>query len=127
MDPRSTDRIRPRVLVADDEAVIADTLGIILNQSGFEVITVYCGKKAVEAARSFHPNIFLGDVVMPDISGIEAAIQICAMLPNCRVLLLSGQAATTDLLRDARLRGHHFEILLKPIHPTQLIARLRAP
>jgi CheY-like chemotaxis protein len=128
MDPRSiADGIRLRVLIADDERIIADTLGMILNQSGFEAAAVYSGQKAVEAARQFRPQVFLADVVMPGMSGIEAAIQICAMLPGCRVLLLSGQAATSDLLRDARVRGHDFEILLKPVHPNQLLDRLRAP
>jgi CheY-like chemotaxis protein len=63
---------------------------------------------------------------MPGQSGIEAAIQICRMIPECRVMLLSGQAATSDLLHEARLRGHDFEILLKPVHPTQLLDRLEA-
>jgi len=126
MDSLSTDGgIRPRVLIADDERIIADTLGMILNQNGFEAATVYSGQKAVEAARQFHPNVFLGDVVMPGMSGIEAAIQICTMIPECRVLLLSGQAATSDLMRDARVRGHDFEVILKPVHPNQLLERLR--
>ncbi len=126
MDPRSSDEgIRPRVLIADDERIIADTLGMILNHSGFEVATVYSGQRAVETARLFRPEVFLADVVMPGMSGIEAAIQICGMLPGCRVLLLSGQAATSDLLRDARVRGHEFEILLKPIHPNQILERLK--
>jgi len=126
MDPRSIDDgVRTRVLIADDERIIADTLGLILNQNGFEAATVYSGQKAVETAVQFRPQVFLADVVMPGMSGIEAAIQISAILPGCRVLLLSGQAATSDLLRDARVRGHDFEILLKPVHPTQLIDRLR--
>lgn len=116
---------RPRVLVADDEHLIADTLGIILGQNGYEVTAVYSGSRAVEMARSWVPDLFLGDVVMPDMNGIEAAIRIHALCPKCRILLLSGQAATADLLHDARLRGHEFEIVLKPIHPAQLLARLR--
>ena len=126
MEARPTDGgIRTRVLIADDERIIADTLGMILNQNGFEAATVYSGQKAVEAARQFQPNVFLGDVVMPGMSGIEAAIQICTIFPSCRVLLLSGQAATSDLMRDARVRGHNFEVILKPVHPNQLLERLR--
>lgn len=113
------------MLIADDERIIADTLGLILNQNGFEAATVYGGQKAVETARVFQPDVFLADVVMPGMSGIEAAIQISDIIPGCRVVLLSGQAATADLLRDARVRGHEFEILLKPVHPTQLLDRLR--
>jgi DNA-binding response OmpR family regulator len=126
MDTSDSSRIRPRVLIADDERLIADTLGLILKQAGFEAEIVYSGHKAVEAARGRYPDVFLADVVMPGMTGIDAAIEICAMHPACRVLLLSGQAATADLLRDARLGGHHFEVLLKPVHPSQLLARLRA-
>lgn len=115
-----------RVLIADDERLIADTLALILKQAGFLAETVYSGEKAVEAARHRSPDIFLADVVMPGMTGIDAAIEIAAIHPACRVLLLSGQAATADLLRDARVRGHRFEVLLKPVHPSQLLARLRA-
>lgn len=115
----------PRILVADDERLIADTLGIILGQNGYQVTAVYSGVRAVETARSMRPDLFLCDVFMPGMTGIEAAIQIRALCPECRILLLSGQAATADLLHDARLRGYDFEIVLKPIHPTQLLDRLR--
>ena len=54
---------------------------------------------------------------MPDMNGIEAAIHIRGFLPACKVLLFSGQAATADLLENARARGHEFEILAKPVHP----------
>ena len=118
---------RPRVLVADDERVIADTLGIILGQNGYDVTAVYCGADAVARAQDWRPDLFLGDVVMPDMNGIEAAIRIRAMYPKCRVLLLSGQAATSDLLSGARGKGHDFEIVLKPIHPAKLLERLREP
>ena len=116
----------PHVLIADDERLIADTLNLILKKAGFEAEAVYSGQKAVEAARNRCPDIFLADVVMPGMTGIDAAIEIAAMNPACRILLLSGQAATADLLHDARLRGHHFEVLLKPLHPSQLLARLRS-
>jgi CheY-like chemotaxis protein len=116
---------RPRVLVADDESVIADTLTIILGQNGYEATAVYCGAEAVERAKTWRPDLLLADVVMPDMSGIETAIRIRALVPTCRILLLSGQAATLDLMQDARQDGHEFEIILKPIHPTQLLARLQ--
>ena len=116
---------RPKVLVADDERVIADTLAVILNQSGFEAAAVYDGAEAVEKARTWGPDLLVSDVVMPELSGIDAAIRICAMFPGCRVLLFSGQAATADLLADARISGHNFEVLAKPIHPNELLAHLR--
>jgi CheY-like chemotaxis protein len=120
-----TDRPKPKALVVDDERVIADTLAIILNQSGFDAKAVYSGTGAVEAARQSKPNLIITDVIMPDMNGIEAAIRIRQILPSCKILLFSGQAATADLLEKARAQGHEFDILAKPVHPQDLLAKLR--
>jgi CheY-like chemotaxis protein len=117
---------KPRVLVADDERVIADTLAIILNQSGFDATAVYSGERAVEMAEILKPDMLISDVIMTDLNGIDAAIKIRAMLPGCKILLFSGQAATADLLDRVRAQGHEFEILAKPVLPQDLLARLRS-
>jgi CheY-like chemotaxis protein len=114
-----------RILVVDDEQVIADTLAKILDLNGYEASAVYTGTAAVEAARSLQPDRIICDVIMPDMDGIEAAINIRSFLPGCKILLFSGQAATADLLENARAQGHEFEILGKPVHPSDLLAKLR--
>jgi CheY-like chemotaxis protein len=116
---------RPRVLVVDDERVIADTLSIILNQNGYDASAVYSGVAAVDRAREIKPELVISDVIMQDMNGIEAAIRIREILPGCKILLFSGQAATADLLERARAQGHEFEILAKPVHPQDLLAKLR--
>jgi CheY-like chemotaxis protein len=116
---------KPKVLVVDDERVIADTLAIILNQHGYDAAAVYTGTGAVERARAVKPDLIISDVIMPDMNGIEAAIRIRKFLPSCKILLFSGQAATADLLESARAQGHEFEILAKPVHPQDLLAKLR--
>jgi CheY-like chemotaxis protein len=116
---------KPKVLVADDEQVIADTLVMILNQSGFDARAVYSGEKAVELAAVFTPQMIICDVIMADLNGIDAAIRIRALLPQSKILLFSGQAATADLLEKARAKGYEFEILAKPVHPQDLLAKLR--
>ncbi len=115
-----------RILVADDEQIIADTLAIILNQAGFEARAVYSGDQAVEIAESFQPNLLISDVVMPGITGIEAAIVVRKKLPSCKILLFSGQAATVDLLEAARKQNYDFELVAKPIHPADLLAKVRS-
>lgn len=120
-----TDNKRRRVIVADDEHVIADTLAYILNQAGFEATAVYTGLEAVDLAHRIKPDLLVTDVIMPDMNGIEAAINIRGFLPSCKVLLFSGQAATAGLLEEARKRGYEFEILSKPVHPQDLVAKLR--
>ena len=122
----SQNSTKPKVLVADDERVIADTLAMILNQSGFEARAVYSGEKALEMAPDFRPNMLISDVIMADLNGIDAAIRIREVLPEIKILLFSGQAATADLLEKARAEGYEFEILAKPVHPQDLLSRLRA-
>ncbi len=114
-----------KVLVVDDEQVIADTLAKILDLNGYEASAVYTGTAAVESARSLQPDLIISDVIMPDMDGIQAAIRIRSFLPECKILLFSGQAATADLLENARAQGHEFEILGKPVHPSDLLAKLR--
>jgi CheY-like chemotaxis protein len=116
---------KPKILVADDERVIADTLAMILNQSGFEARAVYSGETALAAAATFAPDMLISDVIMADLNGIDAAIRIRDVLPNIKILLFSGQAATADLLENARVKGHEFEILAKPVHPQDLLNKLR--
>jgi len=115
---------QPVVLVVDDEQVIADTLTAILARSGFAVIPAYNGATALEIARVIPPDLLITDVFMPGMNGIDLAIAIRAAIPDCKVLLFSGQASTVDLLTAAREQGHDFALLLKPVHPTELLARI---
>jgi DNA-binding response OmpR family regulator len=119
-------KTKPKVLVVDDERVIADTLSMILNQSGFEARAIYSGEGALELASTFLPDMLISDVIMADLNGIDAAIRIRAQLPKIKILLFSGQAATADLLEKARTQGYEFDILAKPVHPQDLLNRLRS-
>src|ERR1700693_566801 len=107
-----------RVLVADDEHLIADTLALILEMRGFSVKAVYSGEEAVESVEVFNPDVFITDVVMTGMSGIEAATIIQNSFPDCKVILFSGHVATTGLLRDSKVG---FEIIAKPVHPKALV------
>ena len=53
-------------------------------------------------------------------------MEICKFLPNCKVLLLSGNIGTSDMLKAAHDLGHVFDILAKPVHPLVIIDRLKA-
>jgi CheY-like chemotaxis protein len=110
--------------VVDDQQLLATTLSTILRDAGYETTTAFSGEEAVAIAPSFNPDCLLTDVSMPGIDGIEAAISIQNRLPQCRVLLISGHAATKDLLRAAIANGHNFEVLAKPVPPTDLLAQV---
>jgi CheY-like chemotaxis protein len=114
----------PRIFVVDDEAVIATTLAMILRQQRFDAVAFTNPLEALKSAAMSAPNLLISDVVMPELSGIELAIQIVALCPDCKVLLFSGQAKTADLLKDASASGHDFELILKPVHPTDLLTKI---
>ncbi len=115
---------KPLTFVVDDEETIATTLAMILNSSGFEAVPFTKPLEALRAAESRCPNFLVTDVSMPLLNGIELGIQFKAIYPECRVLLFSGALSTSPLLVGAKERGHHFDILAKPVHPRELLAKL---
>jgi CheY-like chemotaxis protein len=119
-------RSEPKVFVVDDEDIIASTLAIILQQSGFAATAFNNPVEALSSAKVNAPDLLLSDVMMPQMTGIELAIQLQKFAPLCKVLLFSGQAATADLLKQATEDGHNFTLLSKPVHPTDLLSKLRA-
>ena len=91
--PENADK--PKVLVADDERVIADTLAMILNQSGFVARAVYSGEKALELATTFAPDMLICDVIMADLNGIEQSLTThAAAIDSARTAM----AQTDDLV-----------------------------
>lgn len=118
-------KIEPsRVLVVDHERSIADSLTTILTLNGYEATAVYSGEEAVEAARELKPNVLISAIVMPGISGIETAVRIRQDVPDCRIVLCSGNPSSADLLPGAEAQGLQFELLPKPFHPRELLDRL---
>ena len=88
-----------RVFVVDDEDVIASSLAMILRfQGGFHARSFTNPLEALRAAQLEAPDLLISDVVMPELSGIDLAIQLREYCPDCKVLLFSGQAVTAQLL-----------------------------
>ena len=115
-----------RIFVVDDDPIISSTLATILSLHGYLVTPYTSPLEALQAAHAEAPDLLISDVVMPGLSGVELAIQMKEHRPDCKVLLFSGQAATTDLLEDARRRGHDFELLTKPVPPVEILKKIRS-
>lgn len=111
-----------KILIVDDEATIADTLALIFASSGYESRTAYSAEEALAMLEDWRPDLAIIDVVLPGMNGIEFAIFLKASYPGCQFLLFSGQPGATGLLEEARKKGHLFEILAKPLHPTFMLA-----
>jgi DNA-binding NtrC family response regulator len=113
------------IFVVDDEITISETLALILSRNGFTVSSFTDPLKVLDRVPSRSPDVLLTDVVMPHLSGIDLPIQIKEKCPACKILLFSGQAETLDLLGAARQQGHDFHLLAKPVHPLELLRRIK--
>ncbi|HTH41680.1 MAG TPA: response regulator [Terracidiphilus sp.] len=122
--PAETGEYRHSILVVDDESAIADTMSEILSRNGYLAIPTYDAEQALETALITPPELLITDVMLPGMSGIELAITIRRIFPDCKILLCSGQAIALDLLASARNEGHHFTLLTKPVHPRDMLARV---
>ena len=99
-----------RILIADDERDAADSFAELLRTGGYDVQAVYGGEEALEAARSFDPQVVMLDIEMPKISGDETARRLRARYDRKRLLLvaITGWTKPSDKIL-ARLAGfdHH--------------------
>ncbi|HZP03689.1 MAG TPA: response regulator [Terracidiphilus sp.] len=130
-EPASANAVAPaanprlKVLVVDDETLIADSVAEILNRNGYDASALYSGTEAIRRVEEECPDIVIADVIMPDLDGVQLAIAVRACCPKTRIVLFSGNAATSGLLDRATTDGFFFELLTKPVHPTQLLKVLK--
>jgi DNA-binding NtrC family response regulator len=115
-----------RVFVVDDHDVIASSLAMILRfLGGFHATSFTNPLDALRASESESPDLLITDVIMPQLSGIDLAIQVLDRCRNCKVLLFSGHNVTAPLLKSAQESGYNFELLAKPVHPADLLIKIQ--
>jgi CheY-like chemotaxis protein len=84
--PPLDDRIKTRLLVVDDEEVMVAIIFSMLSPLGYEIATALDGQGAISRSRDFKPNFCILNVVMPRMSGLEAALEITKVLPECKII-----------------------------------------
>ena len=110
-----------RILIVEDEPIVADTLRQILSSSGYDTRVAYSAEDALSSLSQWSPGLAIIDVMLPNMNGIDLAMALNKCFPSCRILLMSGQPSVENLLQEARGKGHEFEILAKPVHPTEIL------
>jgi DNA-binding NtrC family response regulator len=112
---------KPKVLIVDDERNICESLAAIFTSRGYESKAALSAEQAVGMIAEWPPDLAILDVALPKTNGIDLAIALKTSHPACRVLLFSGQPIAADLLAQAEADGHLFEILAKPVHPSEML------
>ena len=115
-----------KVLVVDDDLNIQRVLVFTLKQEGFEVHVASDGQAGVEMAASIQPDLILMDVAMPKIDGYAATQQIRAAEDGRRVPIIMLTAEADVEQRVKGLRAGADDDIVKPFHPLELIARIKA-
>jgi pilus assembly protein CpaE len=115
-----------KVLVVDDDLNIQRVLVFTLKQEGFEVHVASDGQAGVEMASAIEPDLILMDVAMPKLDGYAATQQIRAAEKGRRVpiIMLTAEADVEQRVRG--LRAGADDDIVKPFHPLELIARIKA-
>lgn len=114
-----------RVLVVDDDHIVADSLSAILRGRSFDSRATYSGEDAAMTAIAWNPDAVITAVIMGEMDGVALSIYLAQSLATCRVLLLPGNLATEKLLNQSKDIGHVVPILAKPFHPDQVFEFLR--
>jgi len=110
-----------RILIVEDEKVVAESLGQVLRVSGYSVRLAHSAEEAIYLVPWWSPHLAILDVMLPKMNGIELAMVLREQCRDCGILLFSGQPSVEDLVAQARLDGHHFDILAKPVHPSVML------
>ena len=113
-----------RVLVVDDEQMLADLLASALRYEGWEVTTAGTGIAAVRSAQEIDPDVIVLDIMLPDFDGLEVMRRIHGRQSNVPILFLTAKDAVED--RVAGLTAGGDDYVTKPFSLEEVVARLRA-
>jgi len=118
--------LRPlRILIVDDEHLIASSLATVLRTHGFEAISVYSGYSALETAFAWLPDVVISDIFTPGLNGVDAVLSMARRLPKAKFLLFSGHLPSHDSVSRTHEQGLRFVFFQKPIPPQSVVEYLR--
>ena len=114
--------MKQRVLVVDDDKLVADTLTLIFLANGFESEARYSAAEGLDRARTFVPELVLCDITMPDESGLQLAERLSLELPKTRMLMLTAYSSNAAKVEAHTSRtGRPLKMLSKPCRPEDLL------
>jgi DNA-binding response OmpR family regulator len=115
-----------KVLVIDDEPAVRYAVTRVLESNGFEVTTAPDGMRGMAQFRSWHPDLVITDLIMPEQEGMQTIKQIRQADAGVKILAISGggRLVNVDFLQVAKRLGAD-EILPKPFDATELLSTVR--
>jgi DNA-binding response OmpR family regulator len=114
-----------RILIVDDEPNIVLALKLLMHKQGYEVRTVDDGEHVLQAAREFHPDLILLDIMMPKMDGYEVcqAIRSDALLKGVRIIMLTAKGREVEREKGLALGADHY--ITKPFSTRQVVLKVQ--
>ena len=113
----------PLILIADDDPVVHDSLGLYLGSEGYEHQSAYDGQQALEMCESLHPDMMVLDLMMPKVSGIDVCRQI-RQNSSLPIIMLTAKGEEIDRILGLELGADDY--IVKPFSPREVLARIKA-
>jgi DNA-binding response OmpR family regulator len=116
-------KVKPRILVVEDDDNIRETLSKILEQQGYEVDTAKTGQEAIQKSLAKFYNLALFDIKLPDMEGTKLLTAINETLPRMRKIMVTGYPSLENAI-EALNKGADAYIV-KPVKPEKLLAQIK--
>ena len=113
----------PLILIADDDPVVHESLGLYLSSEGYEHQSVYDGQQAIEMFESLHPDLIVLDLMMPKMSGLDVCRQI---RQNSSVPIIMLTAKGEDMDKILGLEYGADDYMTKPFNILEVKARIKS-
>jgi len=117
--------MKKRILIIDDEPELAQLISIFLGTAGFEVLSTYDGRQALEMLEQLPPDLVICDMIMPVMDGV-ATIQAIRANPRMRsipIIMLSARGQVRDIERALSAGANDY--ITKPFHSTEIVATVK--
>jgi CheY-like chemotaxis protein len=114
--------MKQRVLVVDDDRMVADTLNLVFQANGYESEAVYSAAEGLARARTFFPGLLLCDISMPEETGLQLAEKLQHEMPGCKLLMLTAYSSNVLMVQQHATRTNRpLKLLSKPCRPELLL------
>jgi DNA-binding response OmpR family regulator len=114
----------PKILLIDDDAMVCETLGRMLEREGFELVLADNGENGFEKALTMNPQLILVELRLLGMSGFELCKQLRAANVSIPIIVLSGVGEEVDKVLLLEIGADDY--VVKPFSPRELMARIRA-
>ncbi len=114
---------KQKILIVDDDENIAELISLYLTKECFETSIVYDGESALEAVKTFRPNLILLDLMLPGIDGYQVCREVRSS-SSIPIIMLSAKGEIFDKVLGLELGADDY--MEKPFDTKELVARVRA-